>query len=163
LNHKISGKPTPVSFHCLIQNLDRNFVKLSEVLTLRPFENSQNVKMSFPVCLLCRPQPSLGRNAMDLETAVQGCGYAVEHGQRVALIIRVFKPADNGGRGTNQFSQPPLAEPSLSSESRDFTRDMIVGPSPFQGSQSPRFTSVIPAVENLHGVGGRFSLLSLHD
>jgi hypothetical protein len=100
---------------------------------------------------------------MNLDTAVQGRSNAVEHGQRVALIIRIFKPADNRGRGTDQFSQLPLAEPSLSSEGRDFTRDMIVGPSPFQGSQSPRFTSLIPAVENLHGVGGRFSLLSLHD
>ena len=32
---------------------------------------------------------------MNLDTAVQGRGNAVEHGQRVALITRVFKPADN--------------------------------------------------------------------
>jgi len=99
---------------------------------------------------------------MNLNAAVQGSGNAVKHGQRVAPIIRVFEPADNRGRSADQFSQLPLAEPSLSPESGDFARDMIIGPSPLQGSQSLRFTSVITAMENLHCVGGRFSLLSLH-
>jgi len=32
IENKIFGKPIPVSFHCLIQNLDRNIVKLGEVV-----------------------------------------------------------------------------------------------------------------------------------
>jgi len=42
-------------------NLDRNFVKLGEVLTLRRFENSQNVKMTFPsACYAERSRRSAG-------------------------------------------------------------------------------------------------------
>ena len=36
MKHKIFGKPIPVSFHCLIQNLDRNIVKLGEAMTFWP-------------------------------------------------------------------------------------------------------------------------------
>ena len=80
----------------------------------------------------------------------------------MALIVRIFEPADDRGRSADQFSQLPLAKPSLGSESSDFARDMVVGPSPLQGGQSLRFALVITAVEDLHCVGGPFSLLSLH-
>src|SRR5262249_39066705 len=53
--------------------------------------------------------------------------------------------------------------PGLGSESSDFARDMVVGPSPLQGGQSLRFALVITAVGDLHRGGGRFSFLFFHN
>ena len=66
---------------------------------------------------------------MNLDAAVQGRGDAVEHCQRMAFVIRVFQPANDRGRGADQFCELPLAETSLNSQSGYFACDLIVGPS----------------------------------
>jgi len=47
---------------------------------LARFENSRNVEMSFPSACYAERCPSLGRNEMNLDAAVQGRGDAVKHG-----------------------------------------------------------------------------------
>ena len=66
---------------------------------------------------------------MNLHAAIQGSGDAVKHRQRVALIIRVFEPTDDRGRGTDKFSQLSLTKTSLYPQSGDFAGNVIVGPS----------------------------------
>ena len=74
-------------------------------------------------------------------------------------VICVLEPADDRGRGADQFGQLSLTETYLCPQSGDFARNVIVSPSRLQLSQSIRFTSVVTAVQNLHRISGRFSLV----
>jgi hypothetical protein len=100
---------------------------------------------------------------MNLHAAVQSRGNAVEHRQRVTLVIRVFGPTNNRRGRPDQFGQLSLAETRLCAQSGNFPRNLIVSPSRLQASQSVRFISVITTVENFYRIAGWFSFGSRHD
>jgi hypothetical protein len=47
---------------------------------------------------------------VDLQLLMKGCGDTLKHGQRVALLVSIFEPGDNGLLGAHEFSELLLAE-----------------------------------------------------
>lgn len=79
---------------------------------------------------------------MDFDTLVQGAGDAAQHGKRVALVIGIFEAADNGRRGSDEFSELPLAHSGVRAKLNQFAGHLVGCPSFLQRGKAFRFSGI---------------------
>lgn len=70
----------------------------------------------------------LAGNETNLDALIQGGGDPLEHGQRMALIVRILQPADDRSGGADQVGQGPLTEAGCLPQVVNLAGDFRVGP-----------------------------------